>query len=225
MPTREALSLRGTAGSFSTLMRGGTQSLLPLPVRWQGSGEVFASYSPRAGGLGDISLALPPKTPPGTYEATVVLPDGEHPLVLEVEPWPRLSFHPRFVSVSGGATTAAVTALNEGNASIAIPSGGDVALYEQDEDVFERALRGERKEGERLIDRIVEGFAGTFSGTMRVTVESGDGPLAADDARELTLTLNFLAGLKPDTSYDGAWNFDGGSLAITVRTTKEETTP
>jgi hypothetical protein len=84
--TRHALPLRGDAGSFSTLIRGGGQLLMLLPVRWEGSGDVLASYQPRDGGLGHISLALPPKTPPGTYEATVLFPDGEHPLVLEVTP-------------------------------------------------------------------------------------------------------------------------------------------
>jgi len=84
--TRHALPLRGNAGSLSTLIRGGAQLLMQLPVRWQGSCDVLASYRPRAGGLGDIRLALPPKTPPGTYEATVLLPDGEQLLVIEVTP-------------------------------------------------------------------------------------------------------------------------------------------
>lgn len=188
---RQALALRGNAGSLSTLIRGGARLLMLLPVRWQGSGDVLASYRPRVGGLGDIRLALPPKTPPGRYEATVLLPDGEQPLVLEVTPRPGLGFQPRTVSVTRG--TATVTARNEGNTSIEIPGGGDVALYER--------------------------LAGEFAGTIRLSVESGKGPLGADQARELTIVAHLPEELRLDTTYHGAWNFDGASLAITVRKT------
>jgi len=221
--TPQALALRGQAGSLSALIRAGGQPLMMLPVRWQGSGEVLASYQPRAGGLGDIRLSLPPRTPPGKYDATIILPEGETPLVLEVEPRPRVSFHPRAVSVTGRAATVTVTALNEGNASVDIPKSAEVALYAVEEDFFERVLR-ERKDGEHVIDRIFDGLAGTFAGTMRISVESGAGPFAADEARELTLALAAPDEFAPETTYEGNWSLDGGSLAIAVRTAKEEQT-
>ena len=36
---------------------------------------------------------------------------------------------------------------------------------------------------------MLDGLAGTFAGTLRITVTSGAGPLAPDDARELPLSL------------------------------------
>jgi hypothetical protein len=222
MARPEAVSFRGKARSLSGLMRGGEQPLT-VPVRLRSGEEVFASYRPSAGGLGEVRVALPRKTPAGKHEATLLLPDGEQSVVLEVEPQPLLRFHPPVASVNGGPdqrVTATVTALNEGNGSIEIPKSGGAALYEQN--VFEcavgRALREGRKEGEHLLDRIAEAWAEEFGGTLRLSVESGAGTLEPDAVRELTLVMHCPDRLKAGRTYEGRWKFDGGSLSISVRT-------
>lgn len=216
------LSLRGRPRSLSTLIPGGAQPLT-LPVRLPGGEQSFASYYPRAGGLGEIRVSLPRTTPPGTYEATVLLPEGEQPVVLEVQPQARLRFYPRRLAIAGSAderVTATLTALNEGNGSIDLPKTGGVGLYEETalECALGRAMRAERREGERLLDRILEEFAGEFGGTMRLSIETGAGPLGPDEARELALVLHLPDRLEPGKTYDGRWTFDGGSLPIQVRT-------
>src|SRR5690349_17773099 len=180
------VTLRGTSRSLTGLMPGGAQPA-SFPVRLPGGAQVFARYRPSAGGLGELRLAVPPKTPAGKHEATLLLPEGEQPVVLEVEPQPRLRFHPANVDVRcapGGRATAEVTALNEGNGSIDIPKAGGVGLYERNalECAVGRALR-DRKEGENLVTRVVEEWANEFGGTLRLSVESGAGTLESDSVR------------------------------------------
>lgn len=232
MSSREPLALRGTSRSLSTLVRAGQETLtIPVEVNAETpfiGQPLWATYRPRAGGVGEIRVALPRKTPPGTYEATVVLPDGEQRVILEVEPRPHLRFHPRGgIVVTGGPNervTATVTALNEGNGSIEIPKSGGVGLYEQDavECAVGRTLRADLAKGESIIDRLTEEFAAEFGGTMRVNTTSGDGVLEADTVRELTLALHCPGGLERGKSYSGVWTFAGGALSITVHTSKKQ---
>jgi hypothetical protein len=228
MSSREPLALRGTPRSLSALVSAGTETLT-LPVEVHGEArflpqQLWATYRSRAGGVGEIRVALPHKTPPGKYEATVVLPDGEQRMILEVEAQPRLQFHPRGgVVVSGNAketVTATVTALNEGNGGIEIPQTGGAGMYVEDaaECAIGRTLRAGVRKGEDIIDRVAEEFATDFGGTMRVNVTSGAGILEPDSVRDLTLALRCPEGLAPGKTYAGQWTFSGGALTITVRT-------
>ena len=232
MSSRETLAIRGGPRSLSTLVRGGSDTLT-LPVEMLGEAPfseepLWATYRPRVSGVGEIRVVLPRRTPPGRYEARVVLPDGEQHVVLEVEPKPRLRFHPRGgIVVIGSAderVTATVTALNVGNAGIEIPKKGGAGLYAQDatECAVGRTLRTGPRKGESIIDRLAEEFAAEFGGTMRVITTSGAGVLEADNARELTLQLHLPEGLQPEKTYGGQWTFSGGALTITVHTSKKQ---
>jgi hypothetical protein len=196
---------------------------LTVPIHLAGGEEAAGWYRPRAGGVGEIRVRLSRRTAAGTYDATAVFPDGQRPIVLQVDAYSRVRFHPRVLSVDGepdGSVTATVTALNEGNGSIDIPKTGGAGLYEQGalECALGRALRAERPDGQRFIDRVADEFAGEFGGTLRLSLKNGAGILNADSARELTVVMHCPSGLKPGKRYDGTWNFDGGSLAIAVQT-------
>jgi len=221
----EVLALRGSANDLTGSIRAGFKPLT-LPLTLEDGQPAFAFYRPLTRETGEIRIALPRWTPAGEHRATVVLPAGAQPLVLQVEPQPLLLFQPPLVSVdanSGAKIAATVIVSNVGSGSVTIPDNGEVSLTGNDtlENAFNRALRAERKQGERLLDRIIDEWVGEFVGDLRLTVERGAGVLEPDTERELTLALTCPPDLKPDKTYDGRWNFGGGALAITVNAGSE----
>jgi len=222
MTAQEVVALRGTARRLSGSLRAGDRPLT-LPVTLASGDETFAFYRPVTRKAGEVRLALPRWTPAGEHRATLRLPDGEQTLVLNVEPQLLLRFDPQVVAINGGSgatVSVTVTAINVGTGSIEIPGEAVVGLSGDDtlENAFNRALRAERKDGERLLDRIIDEWAGEVVGELHLTVESGAGVLDPDAERELTLVLTCPSDLKPEKVYEGRWNFAGGSLAITVNT-------
>jgi hypothetical protein len=187
----------------------------------------FAFYRPLSRDAGEIRMALPQWTPAGEYRATVVLPDGEQPLLVNVEPQPLLLFQPPVLSLNGAPhATIAVTVIvsNVGTGSVEIPGSSEVTLSSDDTltAVVNRASRAEGKQGERLLDRIVEEWAGHIAGAaMRITVESGAGVIEPDSERELSLVLICPSDLGLNRTYEGRWSLDGGSLAIAVETGRQ----
>jgi len=223
---QESLTVSGPAGSLTGRTRAGARPLA-LPVTLEDGTAAFAFYSPLSRDAGEIRMSLPQWTRAGEHRATVVLPDGAQPLVVNVEPQPLLLFQPRSVSLTGiaGAKIAAtVTVSNVGTGSVEIPANTEIAFSGGDtlESVVTRALREERKEGQRLLDRIVEGWAGQLAGVpMTITVESGAGLVEPDSESELMLLLICPADLETGKTYEGIWNLEGGSLAIAVETGRQ----
>lgn len=223
MTEQEGLAVRGTAGSLTGRLRAGARRLT-LPVTLEDGKATFAFYSPLTRDAGEIRISLPQWTPAGEYRATVVLPEGELPLVVNVDPQPLLLFQPRAISLHGAPDAkiaAKVIVSNIGTGSVEIPSSSDVGVSNDDtiEAIVNRALHAGEKKGERLIDRIVEEWAGQLADVaMRISVERGAGVIDPGCERELTLFVTYPSDLKTDRTYAGRWNLDGGSLAITVQT-------
>jgi hypothetical protein len=223
---QEGLAVRGTAGVLTGRVRAGARPLM-LPVTLEDGKATFAFYTPSTRDAGEIRIALPLWTAAGEHRATVALPDGEQPLVLNVEPQPLLLFQPPVVSLNGppdAKIAATVIVSNVGTGSVEIPGNSVVILSADDtlETVINRALRADGKQGERLLDRVVEEWAGRFAGAeMRINVKSGAGVIEPDSERELTLVLICPPDLEMDRTYEGRWDLDGGSLAIAVETGRQ----
>jgi hypothetical protein len=219
MAEPDAIVLRGGARHLSAVIRGGDQRLT-LPLHLSGGAQVFAFYRPRAEGEGVVWTALPRETPPGRHDASIDLGGGAQPVVLDVEPRQLVRFEPSQISVTsaaGARPDAVVIARNAGDVSLEIPAAGTANLT--GDDAFDNAVKRAVRNAERdLLARLLEELAVESAGTLRVEVQSGAGALDVGAARELQLALQIPGELQPNRTYDGAWNFDGGSLEISVRT-------
>jgi hypothetical protein len=166
--------------------------------------------SPLAGGTSYVRLSLPPATPPGTYDGTLRVGDGEVPVVAEVEPYPSLQLAPTQLQLEaepGADVEAHVTALNDGNVPLEIAAADAFGLF--DVRGAERSIRAaftaDTEQGERRIDRLVDELAGSHGGLVRVKVAEGAGPLAPGELRPLRLVFRVSETLERGQTYSGTW--------------------
>jgi hypothetical protein len=212
----EPLRFRGTPGSLSAALREGDAVPRRLPIRLTGkaaealaAGERVARASRQERDL-VLQLALPPRTPPGTYEATVDVDGKERAVVIEVEPEVELQIVPDQLTLRaapGDHTTVPMTFANAGNVPVEIRKAYAFGIFAAGglERALHRAYVDERAEGERRVDYLFDRLADEHGGLVRIAIEEGSGDLAPGDAREVSASFRIPERLARGRTYTGTW--------------------
>ena len=210
----EPLRFRGTPGSLSAALREGDAVPRRLPIRLTGkaaealaAGERVARASRQERDL-VLQLALPPRTPPGTYEATVDVDGKERAVVIEVEPEVELQIVPDQLTLRaapGDHTTVPMTFANAGNVPVEIRKAYAFGIFAAGglERALHRAYTGKRAEGERRIDFLFDQLADEHGGVVRVAVEEGSGALAPGETRDVRVSFHVPSDLHTGRTYTG----------------------
>jgi hypothetical protein len=187
----------GVEVSVTLKVPGPTPSIEPLPV----------DVAPVAEGAAHLRLSLPPATPPGTYEGTMRAGDAAVPVSVEVESFPSLRLAPAQLNLEiqgGGQAEAHVTALNDGNVPVDIPSALAFGLF----DVVgaERGIRaafGTTEQGNDRVAALADELAASHGGLTRVQVADGAGELGPGEVRALLLRFRLSESVEPSRTYSG----------------------
>jgi len=229
------VQLRGHPGQLSTVLRlppravasrassrssSCSVNLQGVDVRWASIREI-GSASP---GLSVLRIKLPVATPPGAYKGTVLVGDNEVPIVVDIEPRPRLRLFPRSFKASvapGAVLNANFTVLNTGNSSIAIEKEYRFCVFERGgiDRAFYVALASDQVPSERRIDRLVNELSASHGGRVRLEIESGEGELAPGEARDLRVALRLSDRLRAGQTYSGTWKIENTGVSIALLVT------
>jgi hypothetical protein len=214
-------------------------SLVELPDRSEVLGEPTAllegaeirglsvrQLTNKGRGFGKVTLRLSRSTPPGSYAGSVELGDTQVPVVVEVEPRPRVEASPSRLAAEvepGGELEAAVTLLNVGNVPFEVPAASVFCVFDGSgiDHAFWAALQSAPADGEKRIDLLLDDLAESHGGLVEVRARTRPRTIAPGDARQVDLKLHFSDRLRPGHRYAGAWDADGLHLRVRVRVPAE----
>lgn len=172
-------------------------------------------------GVSRVAFRLPASTRPGRYEGAAQIGEQILPIVVEVEPRPRMRADPPRVVVDaapGGEVTLAVTFLNTGNVPCDVPGRSSFCLFDGRgiDHAFWVALTTDPPEGRQRIDLLMDDLADSHGGLVQTVLRKGGGEVVPGEAREVEVTLRFSDRLRPGHTYAGAWELTGLRLPIRV---------
>ena|SRR5882672_1737261 len=175
-------------------------------------------------GLSLLRIKLPVSTPPGSYKGTIQVGDKELPIVIDVEPRPRVRLFPRSLkarAARGSVVNANLTVLNTGNFVVNLEKEYRFCVFERGgiDRAFFVALASDQATGERRLDRLANELAVSHGGRVRLEIESGAGAVAPGEARELRIALRLSDRLRPGQTYSGTWKVENTGLAIELQVT------
>jgi hypothetical protein len=209
-------------------------SLLPLPdepsalrqraARLEGAEVRGISIRPLKGegvNMGKLTLRMPKSTPPGTYAGTLELGGEGRPIVVEVEPRPRLEVSPPRLSVEpkpGAEVSAEVLLVNTGNVPCELPAASTFCVFDGSgiDHAFWAALASEPPAGKQRIDVLLDDLADSHGGLVEVRARTDGRTIAPGESRDVQLTLRFSDRLQPGHAYGGSWEAEGLRLPIRV---------
>lgn len=232
------LHFRGTPGSLSALSppeqelprRLGVQVFFDRAERWKGAGEVTARAT-RLEGEMTWQLALPARTPPGTYEATAVVDGEELPIVIDVEPEVELQASPDQLVLSGAPGERVERRLiiaNAGNVAAELRKAYALGVFASGglERSLHRVYTEERPEGVRRIDMLADLLAEEHGGIVRVAVSEGAGDLEPGEARAVDLTFHLPRDLRSGRTYTGVLSIHDLRYHVRIEVTgRNDTSP
>jgi len=179
---------------------------------------------PRDGAAhGKVLLRLSKATPPGRYAGSVELGSGPVPVVVEVEPRPRIEASPsglRVEAAPGEEVTVAVTLANVGNVPFDVPAVTRSCAFDQGgvDHAFWVALASEQAEqadARSRIDLLLDDLAGSHGGLVEMRARPSEA-IAPGDVQDVELTLRFSDRLRPGGVYSGAWDAEGLHVRLRV---------
>jgi hypothetical protein len=186
----------------------------------------------REGGptMSKVTLRLPKSTPPGSYPGSVEVGGRQVPVVVEVEPRPKVEVSPSrltFEVEPGAEVTAAVTLLNVGNVPFQVPAASKFCVFDGSgvDHAFWVALASDPPEGKERIDLLLDDLAESHGGLVEVRARSAKRTIAPAEASEVEVTLRFTDRLRPGRAYAGSWDADGLHLRIRVSVAAGKTKP
>lgn len=145
------------------------------------------------------------------------------PVVIEVQPAPRLRALPSRVETTAGPAgfeTVEINLANSGNLPIEIPARSSFCLFDGggiDHAVW-AALTTDPPEGKGRIDVLLDDLAASHGGLVDVRVRLGAGSIAPGERRTCRVELRWSNRLRPGRRYVGAWEVAGLRLPIRVDT-------
>jgi hypothetical protein len=175
------------------------------------------------GAVPELRVRLAPSTPPGRYEGAASVGARTVPVVIEVEPAPRLRATPsrlETVAEAGGSEAVEIHLANSGNLPIEIPSRSSFCLFDGgglDHAVW-TALTTDPPEGKGRMDMLLDDLAASHGGLVDVRVRDGAGSIAPGERRTCRVELRWSDRLRPGRRYAGAWEVAGLRLPIRVET-------
>jgi hypothetical protein len=172
-------------------------------------------------GVGKLTLRLPKSTPPGTYSGSVELAGRTHPVVVEVEPRPKIEASPPRLTVEadpGAEVSAGVTLLNVGNVPFDIPAASTFCVFDGSgvDRAFWAAFKAEPPKGTARIDILFDELAESHGGLVEVRARTKSRTIAPGQSGDVQLTLRFSDRLRPGGRYAGAWDADGLHVRVGV---------
>jgi hypothetical protein len=176
---------------------------------------------PRDGAAhGRVLLRLSKMTPPGRYAGSVELGGGPVPVVVEVEPQPRVEASPSRLRVDvepGGEVTVGITLANVGNVPFDVPAVTRSCVFDQGgvDHAFWVALASEEAETRSRIDLLLDDLAGSHGGLVEMRARPSEA-IAPGGVQDVELTLRFSDRLQPGGVYSGAWDAEGLHVRLRV---------
>ncbi len=171
----------------------------------------------------ELRVRLAPSTPPGRYVGAATVGDRTVPVVVEVEPAPRLRAAPsRFETTAepAGSETVEIHLANSGNLPIEIPARSSFCLFDGGgiDHAFWAALTTDPPEGKGRMDVLLDDLAASHGGLVDVRVRDGAGLIAPGEGRTCRVELRWSDRLRPGRRYVGAWEVAGLRVPIRVET-------
>lgn len=224
----DAITLSGPPGSMSAIVQMDAGGVVVVPIAIKlGDGPVIcrAHVRPFGRGTSEIRLRLPGETPPGRYSGEGPFAGEPRAVTVEVEPVVRIRLHPKRTTLeaAGGAGPGfAVTVVNTGNVSVAIPEAAvfDLDDEESQDRALGRAMRARLVEGERLVDRVFDEIRESHGGEARLAVVEGAGPLEPGETRTLRCQLVLPTSVQAGRTYTGGWEIGNTTHLFTIEVTK-----
>jgi hypothetical protein len=232
-PAGESLVFRGPPGRLASLLPapGAAEQVAKEPTASLSGADVrgltVRTFARAGVDARKVTLRVPTSTAPGIYRGSAEIEGQEIPIVVEVEPRPRLEADPRRISIEatpGDTATVDVTLLNTGNVPCDVSETTTFCLFDGRgmEHAFWQALTDDPPEGKQRIDVLLDDLAESHGGLVTTTVENG-ADIGVGETREVTLRLRFSDRLRPGKRYAGSWRADG--LRISVRVTTPAAKP
>lgn len=175
------------------------------------------------GAAPELRVRLASSTPPGRYEGAATVGDRTVPVVIEVEPAPRLRAAPSRLETTAepaGSETVEIHLANSGNLPIEIPARSSFCLFDGagiDHAVW-AALTTDPPGGKGRMDVLLDDLAASHGGLVDVRVRDGAGSIAPGERRTCRVELRWSDRLRPGRRYAGAWEVAGLRLPIRVET-------
>ncbi len=173
-------------------------------------------------GMSKVTLRLPKTTPPGRYPGSIDVGGRQVPVVVEVEPRPRVEVSPSrlaFEVEPGAEVTTSVTLLNVGNVRFEVPAASTFCVFDGSgvDHAFWVALVSEAPNAKRRVDLLLDDLAESHGGLVEVRARAaGKRIVAPGEASEVEVTLRFSDRLRAGRSYAGSWDADGLHLRVRV---------
>jgi hypothetical protein len=168
-----------------------------------------------------VTLRLPKTTPPGSYAGSVEIGGRQVPVVVEVEPRPKLEVSPARLSFEvepGAEVTAGVTLFNAGNVPCQVPAASTFCVFDGSgvDHAFWVALVSDPPEGKQRIDLLLDDLADSHGGLVEVRARAGKKTVAPAESCDVEVTLRFSDRLQPGRGYAGSWDAEGLHLRVRV---------
>jgi hypothetical protein len=171
--------------------------------------------------MGKVTLRLSKSTPPGSYSGSVEIGGKPLPIVVEVEPRPRVEASPSRLSFEvepGTEVTADVTLLNIGNVPCEVPAASTFCVFDGSgvDHAFWVALVSDPPEGKARMDLLLDDLAESHGGLVEVRARADERTIAPGESCDVQVTLRFSDRIRPGHAYAGAWDAEGFHLRVRV---------
>lgn len=179
---------------------------------------------------GRTRLRLPAHTPPGRYEGSVELADGQRqPFELTVEPRPRIRVSPSALNLWGAAgakVRAQLLLENRGNVPIEIQETLVTGVFDNDgiETALAAAYRLESDDIQQIVGTVFSRLRDAHGGLLKLRVAEGAGTLALGERRLLTIETVLSSKLHAGHGYHGVLQLGGHAIAVRLNVAPALTT-
>jgi hypothetical protein len=186
--------------------------------------RVGAQLEPKQSHELRVSLALPPGTPPGRYQASLEGADGqERPVTIEVLERRHTRCVPPSMSRGvrrGERFTVRATLVNEGNVPVIIPKRAALLLHPLDRgwpQHFHAAAATHGSDGyETFLNDFVDRWGNDEPPPGRARILQGDGLLAAQSGRVIEAELRLPERLRVRRRYQAVLRLADATLTFTL---------
>jgi len=180
-----------------------------------------------AGGVGRVRLSLPKATPPGMYAGSVELGGRSVPVMVEVEPLPKVEASPsrlRFDVEPGSEVSADITLVNIGNVPFEVPAASKFCVFDGSgvDHAFWVALGADPTDARSRIDLLLDDLAESHGGLVEVRARPTKTAIAPGDVRDVEVSFRFSERLRAGCAYSGSWDAEGLHVGLRVEVPTRE---
>jgi hypothetical protein len=190
--------------------------------------RLLASLCPCETRQVEVSVPLPPFTPPGCYEASLEGADGASCRVsIHVLERRRLRLSPASLSYTkapGETFALCVTATNLGNVPVEVPRSAALALHDREHgwhDHFHAAASTHGDQGNGpFLDAFIKRMAAAEPPVGRIRISEGAGVLAPDSSRLLEIAVSLPKKLRAPYNYAAVAYLADAALSLNLLVTQ-----